>query len=103
MPHHLRLDFYLVELLARVDSNHTANHLGNDNHVSKVSFYEVGLLVWLGFLLGFTELLDQTHGLALETAVEPTAGTGVDDIAELFRGEVEESVAPLGLGESKTI
>jgi hypothetical protein len=48
----------------------------------------VWLLVWLGLLLGLSELLDQTHGLALETTVEPTAGTGVDDIAELFRGEV---------------
>ena len=39
---------------------------------------EVGLLVGLGLLLGLAELLDQTHGLALETAVEPAAGAGVD-------------------------
>jgi hypothetical protein len=47
---------------------------------------EVGLLVGLGLLLRLAELLDQTHGLALETAVEATAGTGVYDIAELFGG-----------------
>ena len=52
---------------------------------------KVGLLVWLGFLLRLAELLDQTHWLALETTVESTAGTGVDDIAELVGGEVEKS------------
>jgi hypothetical protein len=44
---------------------------------------EVGLLIGLGLLLRLTELLDQTHGLALETSVEPTAGACVDDITEL--------------------
>jgi hypothetical protein len=91
MTNHLGLDFHLVELLARVDTNDTTNHLRNDNHISQMRLDEVGLLVGLGFLLGLAQLLDQTHGLALETAVEPTASTGVDDIAELVRGEVEES------------
>jgi hypothetical protein len=53
---------------------------------------EVRLLVRLGLLLGLAELLDQAHGLALEAAVEPPAGTGVDDIAQLFGREVEESI-----------
>jgi hypothetical protein len=53
---------------------------------------EVWLLVGLGLLLGLSELLDQTHGLALQTAVEATAGACVNDIAELLGGEVEESV-----------
>ena len=53
---------------------------------------EIGLLVGLSFLLCFAELFDQAHRLALETAVEPTTRTGVDDITELFGGEVEESV-----------
>jgi hypothetical protein len=52
----------------------------------------IWLLVWLGFLLGLSELLDQTHRLALETTVESTAGTGVNDIAELFGGEIKESI-----------
>lgn len=52
---------------------------------------EIGLLVRLGLLLRLTELLDQAHGLALETTVETTTSTGVDDITELIRGEVEES------------
>jgi hypothetical protein len=55
-----------------------------------VGLDEVGLLVGLGLLLGLAELLDQTHGLALEATVETSAGTSVDDIAELLAGEVEE-------------
>jgi hypothetical protein len=57
-----------------------------------VSLDEVRLLVGLGLLLGLAELLDEAHGLALQTAVEASAGTSVDNIAELLGGEVEEPV-----------
>ena len=53
--------------------------------------HEVGLLVGLGLLLSLSQLLDQTHRFALETTVEPTAGTGVDNITKLVGGEVQES------------
>jgi hypothetical protein len=89
---HLGLDLDLVELLAGVDTNDAANHLGDDNHVTEVGLDEVGLLVGAGLLLGLAELLDETHGLALETTVEPSAGTGVDEVAELLRAKVEEPV-----------
>jgi hypothetical protein len=92
VSNHLRLDFNLVEFLSGVDTDNAANHLWDDNHVSEVGLDEVWLLVWLGLLLRLTELLDQTHRFTLETTVEATAGTGVDDIAELVRGEVKESV-----------
>lgn len=92
MANHFRLDLDLVELLAGVDANDASNHLGDDNHVSEVGLDEVGLLVGLGLLLGLSELLDEAHGAALQAAVDPSAGTGVDDISELVRGEVEEAV-----------
>jgi hypothetical protein len=91
-PHHLRLDLDLVELLARVDADDRADHLGHDNHVAQVRLDKVGLLVGLCGLFGFTELLDQAHRLALEAAVEAAAGAGVDDVAELFGSEVEEPI-----------
>jgi len=53
---------------------------------------EVWFLIGLCLLLGLAQLLDQTHGLALETAVEPTTSTSVDDIAELVGGQVEQSM-----------
>jgi len=89
---HLGLDFDLVELLSGVDTDDAADHLGDDNHVTEVGLDEVGLLVGLGLLLGLPELLDETHGLALETTVEPAAGTGVDEVAEFLRAKVEELV-----------
>lgn len=53
----------------------------------------IGLLVGLGLGFGLAELLDQTHGLALEATVEPTARTGVHDIAKLFGRKVEKSAS----------
>jgi hypothetical protein len=87
---HLGLDLDLVELLAGVDTDDAANHLGDNDHVTEVGLDKVGLLVGLGLLLGLAELLDETHGLALETAVEPSAGTSMDEVTELLRAEVEE-------------
>ena len=60
---------------------------------------EVGLLVGLRFLLGLAQLLDEAHRFALETTVEPTPGTRVHNIAELFGGEIKELVevdSPIG-------
>ena len=91
VANHLRLDFHLVELLARVDANDAADHLGHDNHVAEVRLDEVGLLVRLGLLLGLPQLLDQAHGLALQAAVDPSPGTGVDDISQRLGGKVEET------------
>lgn len=84
MADHLGLDFDLVEFLAGVDTNDAANHLGDDDHVTEMGLDEVGLLVGLRFLLRLAELLDQAHGLALEAAVEPSTGTGMDEVAELL-------------------
>lgn len=84
VANHLRLDLNLVELLAGVDTDDGADHLGDNDHVTEVGLDEVGLLVGPGLLLGLAELLDQTHGLALQTAVEAAAGTSVNDITELL-------------------
>lgn len=92
VANHLRLDLDLVELLARVDADDTANHLGDDDHVTEVSLDKVGLLVGTGLLLCLAKLLDQAHGLALQATVDPSAGTSVNDITELVGGEVEEPV-----------
>lgn len=51
-----------------------------------------GLLVGAGLLLGLAELLDEAHRARLESALEATAGTGVDELDERLVVEVEESV-----------
>ena len=90
--HHLGLDLHLVELLPRIDPNDAANHLGHHNHVPEVRLHEVGFLVGFRLLFGFAEFLDEAHGFALEATVEAAAGAGVDYVAELVGGEVQESV-----------
>lgn len=52
----------------------------------------IWLLVGLCFLLGLSELLDETHWSALETSVEPTAGSGVEDVDQFIGGDIEKSV-----------
>lgn len=89
--HHLRLDLHLIELLPAVDANHAADHLRHDDHIAEVGLHELGLLVGLGFLLGFAEFLDEAHGFAFEAAVEAAPGARVDHVPELFGGEVQES------------
>jgi hypothetical protein len=88
MPHHFRFNFNLIEFLARVDTNNAPNHLRHDNHIPQMGLDKIRLLIRLGLLLRLAELLDQAHGLALQAAVEPAAGAGVDDIAQLVGGEV---------------
>lgn len=89
VSHHLRLDLHLIELFARVDTNDTSNHLRDHNHVPEMGLDQVWLLVRLSLLLGFAQLFDKTHRLALEATVEPTPGTGVDEISEFFGCKVE--------------
>lgn len=80
---HLRLDFNLVEDLSVVDSNNRADHLGNNDHVTEMSLDNGRLLARGSLLLGSTELLNETHGLALQSALESSASTAVDKIHEL--------------------
>lgn len=98
MADHLGLDLDLVELLSGVDTNDRADHLWDDNHVTQVRLDEVWLLVGLGLLLSLTELLDQTHRLALESAVEATTSARVNNVAQLVGREVEQSERGLAGG-----
>lgn len=88
--HHLGLNLYLIVLLAGIDPNHRPNHLRHNDHISQVRLHQVGLLVRLCVLFGAAEFLDEAHGFSLEAAVEAAASAGMDDITELFGGEVEE-------------
>ena len=69
---HLRLDLDLGEDLAVVHTHDGAGHLGDHNHVSQVSLHDVRLLVGGALLLLLAELLDESHGLALQSSGELT-------------------------------
>ena len=102
MASHLGLDFNRVEdLMARttlrrgpqkrekakfyahlaiVDSDNGTNHFRNNDHVPEVGLDHCGLFVGRGLLLGLSQLLDQTQGLALEAAVETPTGAGMNNL-----------------------
>jgi hypothetical protein len=92
VANHLRSDINSVEDSSRVDTNLTSTHLWDDQHVTQVSLDDGWLLIGGCFLLGFSQLLDQTHGLSLETSGETSSGSGVYDLHEIFGGHVQESV-----------
>lgn len=90
MTYHLRLNFDLVEGLSVVDTDNASDHLGNDNHISQVSFDALGLFVGHTVLLGNAKLLYQTHRLALQTTLELASGTAVYQVDQLFILELEQ-------------
>lgn len=69
--------------LSIVDTYNTSNHLWDDNHVTQMGLDNSRLLIWGSFLLGLAQLLNETHRTALETTLEATTGTGVNEFDEL--------------------
>jgi hypothetical protein len=63
-----------------VNTTDGTDHLGDNDHVSQVGLDGGRLLVGGGLLLGLSELLDQSQGLSLETSLEPSPGSGVDEL-----------------------
>ena len=89
--------------LAVVDADDGADHLGDDDHVAEVGLDDCGFLVWGRLLLGLAELLDEAHGLALETALEPTAGAGVDDLCVVRQRKDRSDVESFRVGRLMTL
>jgi hypothetical protein len=107
---HLRLDFDIIEHLftdtqfppslstkrdahlAIVDTDDAANHLGDDDHVPQVGLDRRRLLVRRGLFLRLAELLDKSHRLALQAALEPAACTCMDELYRIMLGEGKERI-----------
>jgi hypothetical protein len=87
---HLGLDLNSIENLAVVNTDYTANHFGDDDHVSEVGLDNCGFLVRGSFLLGFAQLFYETHWAALEATVELATGACMNEFDELFVVQVEE-------------
>lgn len=89
---HLGLDLDGGERLSVVNTTDGTDHLGDNDHVSQVGLDGGRLLVGGGLLLGLSELLDQSQRLSLETSLEPSPGSGVDEVNELLVLQVQELV-----------
>ena len=83
---------YLVESLSVVDSDNGTGHLWHDHHIPKVGLDHVGLLVGWALPLLLAELLDEGHGLSLQTAVELPAHSAGEQLHQLLIGHVQELV-----------
>jgi hypothetical protein len=67
-----------------------SNHFRYDKHVSEVGLDDRRFFVWRSLLSGLPQLLDQGHGFPLQSTLETSSSTGVDDLHELLIAEVEE-------------
>jgi len=92
MTNHLGFDFNLVECFALVDSDDASDHLGHDDHVSQVRLHGLGLLVGKTSLLRLTQLLDETHRLALETTSQLAANAAREQLHQLVGRHVQQLV-----------
>lgn len=86
----LYLDLNLDEVLAIVHTNNTADHLGDDDHVSQVCLDGLGFLVVDNSLLGLAQTLHQVQGDV--TTGESPSGARMEELHELGMAQVEEVV-----------
>merc|ERR550519_199809 len=96
---HLWLHLNLCEDFAVVDANNGSSHLGHDNHVPEVGLDHVGLLVGGSLLLLLPQLLDEGHGLPLESPGELPSDPTDEELHQLLVVHVKELVevdSPVG-------
>ena len=92
MSNHLGLDFNLVESLAVVYSHHGSGHFRHDNHVAQMGLDNIGFLIDGALFLLLTQLLDQSHGLALQASAELSADSAGQEFHQLLIVHVQELV-----------
>lgn len=87
---HLGSDVEGVENLTVVDTNDGTDHLRDDDHVSEVGLDDGGLLVGDSSGSGGSQLLDETHGLRVETSRELSSDSSGAQLGEILSGHFEQ-------------
>ena len=82
----------MVEGFAVVNSDHGSGHFWNDNHVAQVGLHNIGLLIGGALFLLLTQLLDKSHGLALQASAELSANSAWQQLHQLLIVHVQELV-----------
>jgi hypothetical protein len=89
--HHLRLDLYLIEGLAVVDSNVGTNEFGHNNHITKVGFDHLGLILGVyASSPGLLNALDKRHGTMLESTKNLAARAGGEKLKKALAIDLEK-------------
>ena len=87
---HLSFDFNRVESFTVVNADNASNHLWHNKHVSEMGFDDCWFFIRGSFLSGFPQFLDQSHGFSLQSTLETSSCTSVNDLHELLIAEIEE-------------
>ena len=89
---HLRLDFNLVEGFPLINTNHGSNHLGHDDHIPEMRFYNLRFLQRRSFLLGLPQFLEEGDMLPLETSSIATAGTTREQLGQSLIAHIQKLI-----------
>jgi len=103
---HLRLDLNGIENLPVIYPNNRPNHLWDDDHIAKVSLNNRRFLIWRCLFLGFSELFDKAHWFALQTALEPSTSTSMDELYKFLILHVKKLFklnAAVGVGTERPL
>ena len=92
MSNHFRFNFHLIKHFSIINSNHGSDHFRNNNHITQVGLDSGRFFIWKRFLLGFTQLVDQTHGFTLQTTLESSSGTSMDQVHEFFTAQIQQII-----------
>ena len=84
MTNHFWLDFDLIEGFAVVNADDGSGHFRDDDHISQMSFNDVGFFVGQTFLLLLSEFLDQSHRLPFQTPSELSPDSAREQFHQLF-------------------
>ena len=90
---HLRLDFDGVEGHTVVNTNHAANHLRDNDGITKMSANNLGLFTLNGFTFGLSQLLGQDVVLAGKSTLEKSSSlASVDEVSKLLVGDFHQGI-----------
>lgn len=90
LANHLGADVNSVEDLTVVDTDNIANHLGDDHAVTEVGLDRGGLGIGTSLGLDLAELSHEAEGLSIETTLELSTATGVEQGNKVLSAHVDE-------------
>jgi len=92
LSNHIGTDLDRGPVLAGVDLGDSTDHLGHDDGVTEVSLDSLGLLTVRSVLDGGSNLLDESVVLGVDSVLEPTTLSGLEEGDDVLGVHLEELV-----------
>jgi len=103
MTNHVSFNFNTVPVLSSIDINYGSYHFRDDNAVSKMSSDWLGLFTIGCFLLGLSELLDESIISLMDSMSESSSLSGFHELNEgvhvVFNESLQFNTSVCGLLE----